>query len=196
MTRARPAATRRAVERRSRGSSARWAWGVLSILLTSCVPSYAPPGPDAPHALLKLRRRYSVALGPTLRETFSVSGESAFSREVTGFRALSTTTDVILARPGKITLTASAEFYHMQREPGYPIGYCGGPRYAMGCYAPSRIIRVTDAFCSRSLELEVEEDEVYLFELAFVSEDVCRLVCYRQKPGDSGRFQMLPCVAP
>lgn len=196
MIRAKAVATRPATKRSIVGLRARWAWGALSILLASCVPSYVPPGPDMPHALLKIRRRYGAPFGPTLRETFTVSGETAFSREVSGYRALSTMNNVVMARPGTITLTASAEFYHLQREPGYPIGYCGGPRYGMGCYAPSRIVRVTDAFCSRSLELKVEKDEIYLLELAFVSEDVCRLVCYRQKPLKDGRFQMLPCAAP
>lgn len=196
MTRAKAVATRPATSGQGKGLRARWAFAALGVLLASCVPSYVPPGPDAPHALLKLRRRYGAPFGPTLRETFTVNGETALSREVSGYRALSTLNGVVMARPGKITLTASAEFYHLQREPGYPIGYCGGPRYGMGCYAPSRIVRVTDAFCSRSLELEVERDEIYLFELAFVSEDVCRLVCYRQEPLEGGRFQMLPCVAP
>lgn len=166
----------------------------LGLLLFGCVPVYAPPTSSVPHALLKMRRRYGSALGPALSESFSVDDRSALAREISGWDSLVPATEVLRVHPGRLTVGAEATFWHMERDPGYPMGYCGGPRLVASCYSPSRTIRVIDAACSRSIELEARAGEVYLLELDFVDASACRLVCYQQKSVGPGRIQMMPCV--
>lgn len=169
---------------------------LMGCLLTACIPPYSAPTPDMPHALLKFRRRYGGALGPAISESLSINDRPALAREGSAWDALVPSTDVVLAHPGRVTLGADAFFWHLDREPGYPMGYCGGPRFSASCYSPHRTVRVVDAACSRSLEVEVRAGEVYLIELDFVDASACRLVCYRQKALGPGRIQMLPCGQP
>lgn len=163
------------------------------LVIAACVPPYTPPTSNMPHAVVKFRRRYGAVFGTTLTETLSINDKPAFASEASAWDAHVPATSGVLVHPGSVTIGAEASFWHLSREPGYPMGYCGGWRAPVSCYSTSRSVPITDAVCSRSLDLEMRAGEVYLLELDFVDATTCRLVCYRQESRGSGRVRMFPC---
>lgn len=54
----------------------------LAWLLVGCVKRYEFPGPDQPHALVKIRRVYHMVSGTTLDEVVTVNGYQVTQRQV------------------------------------------------------------------------------------------------------------------
>ncbi len=192
--------------------------GALALLLNSCVQYYRPPSADEPHAVVKLRRSYELAPGPTLIEAVNINDNRVLSDSR---QAIATTlNDGVLIHPGNAEWDFIARFVHTEpyreqetyyeRESYQDMEYttCGYGSSQRSC---SRMVTkyrsvakrrwvtrhrtVVDGSCRVTNAHFAQAGHVYLLQFRYADHQACTLACYEQVRTASG-FANQPCAPP
>ena len=191
-------------------------------LLLGCVRNYKPPGPDEPHALVKLRRVYLEPKGPLLREHFEIA-EYQLMNEA-GDATSGPRTQAVRVRPGPLAWKLTATYFHHEtrmvqesytvQEPyttseryqcgtSHSSGTYSSPRYCSRTVTKyrsktkyrtvPRTVEVSDGSCEAQDRFVHREGLNYLIQYRFSDDAVCRLTCLEQQPRPDGSFDSTPC---
>lgn len=197
--------------------------GILLIEAGCMPPRYVEPGPNEPHAILKVRQvvhqirgeRYAsdVMLGKYL---IASHGLDANFGEASTFH--------VRIRPKNSKLSVSGESYHYETrtvtksrnvQESYSCSQysCSGYGSSRHCgttystcyrskteyYTTTEEVKVVDDSCSGDVSLLPRKDGVYLLQFNYLGENECTLKCFEQTPspsGENGEFDLAPCPPP
>jgi hypothetical protein len=202
-------------------TSARGAAVLLAFAgLTSCVPPpYAPPTPDQPHAVMKVRRVYERTAGQRLLEHCRVTGHEVLRTADPVELASSPRTDAFLVHPIPARLEVKGTFVHSEilmvdetyteQEPYFTtqLYSCGFGTMQSTCTRMvtqyrtvtkhrmvTKPVDVVDGSCARSVDLAPVVGGSYLLDFTYRENAECSLTCVQQTSGPDSTFANAPCA--
>jgi hypothetical protein len=155
---------------------------------------YKAPTMSEPHAVLKVRRHYSVAFGSHLAERVVVDGSWAVKQDRSSALATTATTDAVLVHPKESNLTVAATFSHQETRMVSQSYSCGTTQYPRTCYRMvSQPVTVVDSSCDPEIGVRFVAGSTYLVELDMIDRGECSLRCYEQVQSSGEEFENRPC---
>ncbi len=181
------------------------------IILVGCVPRYAPPSLDEPHATLKVRLVYHSAPGPQLSERIRLGEHGIVIPPTIARRPPGTTgTFHTRIRPEPARFRTAASFFHMttqrvqrMRTERYACGTSttgyGNTRTTSTRYCSRQVtdwvtqtVQVSDGHCETGTALQPQAGATYILQYDFFAAGQCTLRVLQEHTDPSGAVQLVP----
>jgi len=166
---------------------------IAALLAVGCVNPYEQPGPNSPHALVKVRLAYHDHPGPQLAERVRINDYDIVLPPDESGRA-TPVTEPVRVRPELAAWSISSNFYHT-----YTTTTMTTTTYSCGTSTCSRTTpttmthTVSDGSCQKSVTFLPQVGAMYLLQYDFLAANQCSLVCLQQFSAGNGQFTTEPC---
>ena len=160
-------------------------WTTMLALCCGCLhrrkPAYAPPQPNQPHAILKIRTVYHRSDGPQLKQAVNI-GDRALGLNPPGPIGQGSTTPLLI-HPKRTWLAFALQFYEFRQH----------IRRDTTGQSHTTTTRRTLAACKAGAWVPGREGETYLIQVNYMAHDTCTISCKQQLEGPEGQAQFVPC---
>lgn len=186
---------------------------VPALILLGCVPRYAPPGLDEPHATLKIRLVYHAAPGPQLVERIKLGEHGIVIPPSVARRTPGTNgTFHTRIRPEHAYFRTAASFFHTttrqvqrMRTERYACGTTttgyGNTRTTQTRYCSRQVtdwvtetVRVNDGSCEAANAFLPRAGTTYILQYDFFAAQQCSLRLLIEQVDASGAVTLVPVL--